>query len=246
MLTLFVFLALMGSAQASDYDCDRIPPALWCRHPTLIKECGWDVPCNKYLAKSKGQKIQLTVLYEALCDACQEFITGELQKIYSKFGDKVDIELVPAGNAHFNPDGSIHCQHLEEECKGNKYEACAIKYIKEAVPFIGCVEQDIENGLEQAVEKCFKKFQTDAGTIDNIKQCYNSQEGEDLAKAHVTRTLNVQPDNIDNIGVPYLVFNNVSLNSIQFFEPESEIKQWYVKSDSAKETGKKLTRKGVC
>lgn len=79
-------------------DCAKVPPAFWCANDELTTKCGFE--CKKYNETTRNKKLQLTLLYESLCPDCQEFILGSFYRdVYLQFGDFVDFELVPYGNA---------------------------------------------------------------------------------------------------------------------------------------------------
>lgn len=53
-----------------------------------------------YLASTHNQRINITVLLEALCPDCQRWIVEELYPhVFKNFMDFVNIEFVPYGNA---------------------------------------------------------------------------------------------------------------------------------------------------
>ncbi|CAD5211524.1 unnamed protein product [Bursaphelenchus okinawaensis] len=230
MFLILLLCLLVPLSLASGIDCSRVPPSLWCLNPELSKECNVEEQCKSYLSKSKGQKVQLTLLFEALCPDCEEFITGTFyHDIYLKHGDKIDIELVPYGNARIDEQGNVVCQHGKDECRGNKYEACVIHYMPEPLPFIRCIELQLPKvDIEKAVQKCYNTFKTAAHVVDQVTHCFNGKVGDKLIQAHAERTKNIFPEK--HTGVPWVLFNNVSLNSAQKFAYTFDyaIDDWYV------------------
>uniref|UniRef100_A0A1I7SVS1 Saposin A-type domain-containing protein n=2 Tax=Bursaphelenchus xylophilus TaxID=6326 RepID=A0A1I7SVS1_BURXY len=230
MLVLLTFLGLTVIVHSSDIDCGRVPPSLWCLNQNLAAKCNVAEQCEAYLTKSKGQKLQLTLLYETLCIDCEEFMTGTFyHDIYLKYGSKVDFELVPYGNAEMDKQGNVKCQHGKAECEGNKYEACLIHYMPEPIPFIRCIELQLPKvEIEKAVRKCYKTFKTAPHVVDQVTHCYNGKLGDQLIKGHAERTSAIQPEK--HLGVPWLLFNNVSLKSAQKYGNAFNyaIDDWYV------------------
>lgn len=91
---------LYADQAAGDYECDRIPPTLYCKNENLTEACGLSQLCNRYRKASANQAVQITVLYESLCPDSQQFIVENLYRdVYLRLGGYVDIELVPYGNA---------------------------------------------------------------------------------------------------------------------------------------------------
>jgi interferon gamma-inducible protein 30 len=202
--------------QASPIDCAKVPPTFWCTNKKLTNECGFDKLCDRYSKASKNEKLQLTIYYEALCPDCQEFLTNDFyREVYLQFGDFIKFELVPYGNAK-NEDGKITCQHGEKECAINKYHSCVLHYMPEPIPFIVCMEARIQDGsdLQKAAEKCYYTFHVQPHVADQVIHCANGDFGDKLQQQDAKRTAESWPDQHKH--VPWLVFNNVSLESQQF------------------------------
>ncbi|KAH7727301.1 Protein F37H8.5 [Aphelenchoides avenae] len=218
LLLLTTCFLLFGSVvHGSDaIDCSRVPPSLWCQNAKLTEKCGFSDICSRYRKASSGKRVQLTLLYEGLCPGCQNFIINNLYRdVYLQYGDYVDIELVPYGNAK-RQNTTITCQHGDEECVINRYESCAIHFMPEPVPFIYCLESQLSRGteLQKAARKCYATFHTQPHIYDQIIHCANGDLGQKLQLAAAQRTENVWPE--AHQYVPWLVFNNVSLKAEQF------------------------------
>lgn len=100
----------------------------------------------------------------------------------------MDITLLPYGNAISenavsalsgeHDDKKITCQHGSIECKGNTWDACAIRHYPAFVdhwPFILCMEEHFATQLMK-VESCAGKAKLD---YDLLKSCADGQEGVD-------------------------------------------------------------------
>lgn len=82
-------------------DCNTIPPALWCSSGEIAVQCGFVDSCSKYLDRSINKPLQITLLYESLCEYCQKYIGDYLHTIvqHPAVKDYVTVKLVPYGNA---------------------------------------------------------------------------------------------------------------------------------------------------
>jgi len=229
-LTINSYVNPVTRSNIEDINCARVSPSLWCLHDELTKKCGFVEVCNRYNKAAKNQKVQLTVLYESLCPDCQKFISNTLYRdVYLHFGDYVDIELVPYGNAK-NKNGTITCQHGEEECRINKYESCALHYIPEPLPFVYCLETELRQGttLDKGAPKCYETLHIQPHVADQVIHCANGKYGDKMQQEDAKKTDNVWPDKHEY--VPWLLFNGVSLKNAQFFVNDlpSAICEWYV------------------
>uniref|UniRef100_A0AC34EYW5 Gamma-interferon-inducible lysosomal thiol reductase n=1 Tax=Panagrolaimus sp. ES5 TaxID=591445 RepID=A0AC34EYW5_9BILA len=201
---------------ASTVDCAKVPPTFWCASEKLTKECGFEELCERYSKATKNEKLQLTLFYESLCPDCQEFIINDFYRnVYLKFGDFIKFELVPYGNAK-NEDGKIKCQHGEKECQINKYHSCVLHYMPEPIPFIVCMEARIQDGstLDKSAEKCYYTFHVQPHVADQIIHCANGDIGDKFQQEAAKRTAQAFPD--PHKHVPWVLFNNVSIESQQF------------------------------
>ncbi|KAI1703883.1 gamma interferon inducible lysosomal thiol reductase (GILT) domain-containing protein [Ditylenchus destructor] len=205
----------------NETDCSRIPPLLWCTSPKVAAKCGVSQACESYANANRNQPIQLTLLYESMCPYCRNFITKGLYDIYQQYDDFLNIELVPCGNAARGyKNCAEHCQHGEDECKINKYESCAIHFIPKPFPFIRCLEMNLtDQDFESVAKKCYAEFHITPQVVDQIVHCASGDLGAKLQKQAAERTHNVWPD--QHMGVPWLVFNNVSVTNVQMYLMQS-------------------------
>ncbi|PAV90129.1 hypothetical protein WR25_13333 [Diploscapter pachys] len=173
----------------------------------------------RYTTATRNQKINITVLIEALCPDCQQLIVNELYpNVYTKFKDYVNIEFIPYGNARILSNGTIQCQHGEEECKINKFESCLIDAVQtqdQYVPLIYCLENQLmkQTPFEDAAEKCFKQLSVSDQTQRMIQGCLVTSLSEKLQKKAADLTANVWPEK--HRFVPWILFNGVSIESVQ-------------------------------
>jgi len=141
---------------------------------------------------AKGQKVNVTVFYEVLCPDSRHFILRQLQPTWEKVSEIMDINYRPFGKAHYRMvDGEyeFQCQHGATECLGNMVHNCAVKYVKEPLPYITCM---MENNWEPLAigKKCADMLDLNWGEIE---RCANSGEGKDLLAESGAQSLIVKP-----------------------------------------------------
>ncbi|KHN88797.1 GILT-like protein F37H8.5 [Toxocara canis] len=240
-------------AVATEFNCNTVPPSLWCESTKLATKCGFQPLCDKYIRETKNKRVKLALLYESLCNGCQNMITKTLYPIvYKDFGAYVDIELVPYGNAKIK-NGTIECQHGDEECVINRFESCVIETItgiNAPLPYIYCLEKQLEAGTEfqDAVNKCYRTLKIDKEIQNAVSICVVSGLGDRLQLEAAKRTEEIFPDKHDH--VPWMLFNNVSLTRAQIIQDSlpSAICQWFNgdKMPPACEAENARSKKGIC
>lgn len=69
------------------------------------------LPVKSSVAVAAGEKVELSLYYEALCPYCENFILNYLYKIFDNgLIAIVDLKLSPYGNAKIDSNGTIVCQ----------------------------------------------------------------------------------------------------------------------------------------
>ncbi|XP_066150532.1 GILT-like protein 1 isoform X1 [Euwallacea fornicatus] len=154
--------------------------------------------------------VPVTIYYEALCSDSVHFITRQLYPNYQYFKDYVTIDFIPYGKSlHFynatNGKYSFICHHGKEECKGNKFHACALAQIDNKdtqLEFIVCIMSTKNPANIYYIERCSQKYNLD---FKKLTTCMVSSEGDKLLASHGDKTWKLEP----NIYfVPTVVFNN--------------------------------------
>jgi len=196
----------------------KAPPFTWCLNDDIAKLCNAQAACKSYKQTVHNQKVNITLLYEAMCGGCSQFITTILYPMWQKDHEHYNIELVPYGN-HFGDE----CQHGWEECVLNRFEACGLNVLRnnfsQAFDFINCMETTIRKlkdpAPETVIQKCFSKLKTPKTIQQSILACNTSALGDQLTTQMKNKTENVWPDQHE--WVPWLIINGVSLQSGQNF-----------------------------
>jgi interferon gamma-inducible protein 30 len=147
----------------------------------------------------KKQKVHLEIYYESLCPYCHELLDNDFRKIWGEkdFRDRIDLELVPFGNAavvtqdHISPGYKfwypdakypvIVCQHYDGECLGNELHACAnhLHGQEKMVDFVLCMvgmQAKTGAGVEKSSYQCMVDMNIDP---HKMKNCVGSQENKE-------------------------------------------------------------------
>ncbi|KAL6616315.1 hypothetical protein ACP70R_038585 [Stipagrostis hirtigluma subsp. patula] len=157
------------------------------------------------LPASAAGRVSVSVYYETLCPFCSGYVVNDLARIFRDgLSSIVDLRLIPFGNGWVSADGTITCQHGEEECQLNAIEACVIRLWPDAeqhFPFIHCVEHLALTRRWDAWQSCFQ--QTGLASQPVI-DCYNSGYGRQLELQYAAETDALQPP---HQFVPWVVVN---------------------------------------
>ncbi|EPB70070.1 hypothetical protein ANCCEY_10835 [Ancylostoma ceylanicum] len=198
---MLLILLIVGLPFISADRCSSVPPSLWCSSKELSKECGFEDLCDRYHTATHNQRINITVLIEALCPDCQRFIVDELYpNVYKNFAGFVNIEFVPYGNAKV-VNGTIQCQHGPEECSINRFESCLIDSVQtqeQYVPLIYCIENNLRSKIpfDKASAKCFRTLSVSEDIQRLIQSCLVSRLGERLQEKAAKQTGNLNYSSI--------------------------------------------------
>ncbi|GFN89146.1 leucine rich repeat protein [Plakobranchus ocellatus] len=149
-------------------------------------------------ATLEANPVNLTLYFESLCGACQEFIVHQVVPTWSKLEASgiLQVHLIPFGNAKETKVGekyTFECQHGPDECQGNIVETCTIHYFpkeKDHIVFIGCFEQkyDESHDWQATLETCAKAANFSQAKVAEISQCVSGDLGNTLEHAMAART----------------------------------------------------------
>jgi hypothetical protein len=79
--------------------------------------------------------VKVEVYTESLCPDCADYIINYLNPFFNNgLIDIVELRIIPYGNARIHLDGSLTCQHGEDECYLNIIQTCAIRLWPKVVP----------------------------------------------------------------------------------------------------------------
>ncbi|XP_065351021.1 GILT-like protein 1 [Cloeon dipterum] len=142
---------------------------------------------------SATQAVKVSVYYESLCPDSIAFIRDQYHSTYQQLGSSsITVDFLPYGKATHTQDGNgnwnFDCQHGPEECRGNKVQACGLKYItnpdlQEA--YVHCVMTS--SYPPDAGQSCA----TSVGGVSDysaISSCISSAEGDNALVAYGDRT----------------------------------------------------------
>ncbi|KAK9884669.1 hypothetical protein WA026_007512 [Henosepilachna vigintioctopunctata] len=150
---------------------------------------------------------KVSVYYESLCPFSVKFITTQLYPNYYHLKDYIQIEWIPYGwtkQSLINDKLVFTCQHGDDECKANKYQACALfqnKSQDQNMEFINCV---LSNNPSNApsVENCAKLHGFNWNAIET---CSDNNEGSELLAGLGKKTHNLRPK---LLLIPTVIFND--------------------------------------
>jgi len=164
------------------------------------------------------QPVHLELYYESLCPDCSGFIINQLLPTWNKLKNTsaaFTLSMFPFGNARetelTNGTFVYHCQHGEEECKGNLLEICIIKNCQfdpnSYLHILTCVEIQVMAGhsFETSVPACVKLFRS-TKSYEWIKECSEGPEGKRLMHKLAVRTASLIPK---HTWVPWIVIDGV-------------------------------------
>ncbi|KAK9069079.1 hypothetical protein SSX86_013195 [Deinandra increscens subsp. villosa] len=161
------------------------------------------------IAIASEEKLKLTLYYEALCPACEDFVVNYVDNIFDNgLISIVDLKLSPYGNAKINPNGTIVCQHGEWECRLNTIEACSIHAWpapSDHFPFVYCIEKLNSEGKYTEWETCFEKLDLDPNPVTD---CYSRGIGHELELQYADEILALEPP---HAYVPWVVVDGQPL-----------------------------------
>ncbi|WVZ68337.1 hypothetical protein U9M48_017293 [Paspalum notatum var. saurae] len=178
------------------------PPPRLLRLLPFVVLLGLSPPCA-------AERVPVSVYYETLCPFCSAFVVNDLARIFRDGVSSIaDLRLVPFGNGRVSADGTITCQHGEDECRLNAIEACVIRLWPNAeqhFPFIHCVEHLTLTRKWDAWQSC---FQETGLAYQPVIDCYNSGYGRQLLLQNAAETNALRPP---HQFVPWVVVNGKPL-----------------------------------
>ncbi|XP_044758214.1 GILT-like protein 1 [Coccinella septempunctata] len=148
-------------------------------------------------ASSEPSLTKVSVYYESLCPDSINFIANELFPNYENFKGRILVDLVPYGKASqskaVSGDWIFRCQHGSDECRGNKYQACALNQKKgqdNDVKFVNCAMTLADPSDPSGIENCANQ---NGYNWNTLTACFEGRQGGDLLAAYGDRTHNLKP-----------------------------------------------------
>ncbi|KAK9887911.1 hypothetical protein WA026_000214 [Henosepilachna vigintioctopunctata] len=159
---------------------------------------------------------KVSIYYESLCPDSIDFIRDELFPNYEALKDRIFIDFVPYGKASqsksSNGEWLFRCQHGSPECRGNKYQACALAQKKGQdanVNFVSCVMSSADPSDSEEIRNCAVSNGFDWQVIS---LCYQGDRGNELLAQYGTRTHSLNPK---LRFVPTIIYDDVFDQTLQ-------------------------------
>jgi len=162
-----------------------------------------------FVSAGNEESVTLDLYYESLCPDSIYFMVLQLFPTWQKFGSQLQINYKPFGFASWveTVDGgyTFECQHGENECLGNKAQACLLSMVskqEEIVPLINCMMST--RNPPSVGDECISELNLDVD-VGALEDCiFNSNLGSILLHDYGVETKNADP-RINY--VPWIVLN---------------------------------------
>ncbi|KAL2337699.1 hypothetical protein Fmac_012145 [Flemingia macrophylla] len=165
-------------------------------------------PSSSSASSAPNDKVTVSLYYESLCPYCADFIVNHLVRLFQTgLISIVNLRMVPWGNAWIAPDGTVFCQHGDDECFLNTIEACAIVIypdVAQHFKFVRCLERLTIEGRHSQWVSCFQM----TGLATSPINCYTSGNGKAIDQKYAKETAELKPP---HRFVPWVVVNNQAL-----------------------------------
>jgi len=185
---------------------------------------------------SQCNNVKVDFYSESYWPGCEAYSTDQLQSSLTTIGEIIDFRAFPYGNANEkqNADGtwSFTCQHGVNECIGNMYEACAIKYnngtdskhVPTYWPFYYCMEKSGNAANTTIASNCATSSGLDWAQITTCSGSDPSKgstdDGNPLMHSIAVATNSLIPP---HQWTPWVVVNGTPLTSAQIDLPLTPI-----------------------
>lgn len=183
--------------------------------------------------ETRRRKVEVGVHYETRCRYSLSFFLEGLKPVWQdpELRERLEVSLFPFGNAaalnatevsegyrfwhpELEKDGKKHvflCQHGEEECFGNKIQACAVRKIEDPnkyMPLFFCTFILKQFSTEKSTYECAAQLGID---LNSTRSCVEGPEGDELMfrMALASRALEPKPKH-----VPWITLDGVHKGEI--------------------------------
>ncbi|XP_045530544.1 gamma-interferon-inducible lysosomal thiol reductase-like isoform X1 [Pieris brassicae] len=164
---------------------------------SLLVICVLAFMCGVF-AKSKkdDNKVKIAVYYESLCPDSKSFITTQLAPIWRELRGSVKVKLVPYGKStHDKVNGKwqFNCHHGEDECYGNKLQACILKHkkLEDTVKMEMVICLMGQTSPDKSLDTCLQQVKREVES-DKLKKCAAGEQGDNLLAAYGDKSDAVQ------------------------------------------------------
>ncbi|XP_023019665.2 GILT-like protein 1 [Leptinotarsa decemlineata] len=180
----------------------------------------------------EDQRVNVSVYYESLCPDSRKFFTLQLYpSLQGNLSSFVNLTLVPYGKSKATFDINewrFECHHGEQECQGNKIQACALKHIdnglntpgygfnKISLAFINCLMDKADKNAKVVFPTKECATYNPVNNLGEIENCANHTSASNYLAMFGKLT-----DQVQNPlkSVPTIVFNN------QYKQADSDLAQ---------------------
>ncbi|XP_045505981.1 gamma-interferon-inducible lysosomal thiol reductase-like isoform X2 [Colias croceus] len=164
---------------------------------SLLAICAVAFLCGA-LAKNRKEdnKVKIAVYYESLCPDSKSFITNQLAPVWRELRGAVKVKLVPYGKStHDKVNGKWQfiCHHGNDECYGNKVQACILKDRSLAdtdkMELVICLMG--QANPDKSLDTCLEQMKKSAET-SKLKKCASGEQGDNLLASYGDKSDTVQ------------------------------------------------------
>ncbi|KAK9873319.1 hypothetical protein WA026_021811 [Henosepilachna vigintioctopunctata] len=159
---------------------------------------------------------KVSIYYETLCSDSIIFIRNDFYPNYERLKHRILVDFVPYGKSRqsraSNGSWTFTCHHGSWECRGNKYQACALDQTEkqdQTVEFVKCVMWQTNPTDADDVKECALSNGLD---WNKISSCQQGNRGDELLANYGNRTLNLNPK---LVSVPTILFDDVYDENLQ-------------------------------
>ncbi|KAG5899567.1 hypothetical protein JTB14_022898 [Gonioctena quinquepunctata] len=134
-------------------------------------------------------RVDVSVYYESLCPDSKRFFTQQLYpSLQGNLSTFVNLTLVPYGKTKATMDINewrFECHHGENECYGNKIQACALRHVdngkntpefgfnKVSLGFINCLMDKADKNAQVIFPTTECALVNHVGNLNEIENCAN-------------------------------------------------------------------------
>lgn len=143
--------------------------------------------------------VMLDLFVASKCPDAHRCETIFLPEVLEKVGSIVDLRLGFVGESNASADFGAACLHGDAECEGNIAQLCVQRHFPVDLnsaplgrhawtPFLDCAGSSYTQ-IPKNTEACLELLKLPEASVDSIRACIRGQEGRDLLREAVSRTV---------------------------------------------------------